>query len=325
MLTVGAGGPVPPGDNGHPDRAEHSTRNWRGCHYGLDHACVASVRGTTSVWRGETSFWAFLVGFWTSWAALMTSIPSLPLAIATYFVEQNTAKVCLWVTAVVCLIISSYLVWRAERIKLLELTKKQRDLEERDLILRKREIETREEQTDELRRNREQRDPELDPAIRAFRETRYRSQISGHAADDQTLDEAVSWIAAKSAWGRLQAAESGVDNMFHIGLLIAAGDRLLKSLESGTIIVCARREGSFSYEELAPSFWRDRKLNVNSAPARYCAVSIGFRDNHTNTDSDKYVDPCCDLNLVKELFPEQDELLDAATAEILAKRSHSKP
>jgi hypothetical protein len=174
-------------------------------------------------------------------------------------------------------------------------------------------------QTEEMRRQREQREREIDPSLSAFRENRRKFIEAGGVVDDQRLDQIVWWIAAKSAWGRWQAAEWGIENMSHIGLLIAGGNRLLQFLESGAVIIRARREGKSSYEELAPDFWRYRHLSVDSDPIRNCAVSIRLRDE--DADADRYVDPCCDLNRIKELLPEQDEQLEAAIADILTRRN----
>jgi hypothetical protein len=60
-----------------------------------------------------------------------------------------------------------------------------------------------EQQTDEMRRQREQRERELDPALRAFREQRFQAMNSGGVIDEESFD----LLAARSAWGRWQAAQ----------------------------------------------------------------------------------------------------------------------
>ena len=66
----------------------------------------------------------FARSFFGNWFAYMSGGPSVPVAIAALYVESNVAKILLWVTAVGCIVISAYFVWRAERITVIELKAK---------------------------------------------------------------------------------------------------------------------------------------------------------------------------------------------------------
>jgi hypothetical protein len=52
----------------------------------------------------------------------MSGGPSVPLAILALFVESDAAKIGLWITAAVCVVLSAYFVWRPERLKVIDLT-----------------------------------------------------------------------------------------------------------------------------------------------------------------------------------------------------------
>src|SRR4051812_14766899 len=112
-----------------------------------------------------TTIRAFLWAIWSSWFALMSGPPTVPLTIAAFYVENTTARIILAVTAVICLWAAAYAVWGKER--------EERHRVEADLIAARASNEHAlaiERQTEEMRRQREQREREIDPAIRAFRE-----------------------------------------------------------------------------------------------------------------------------------------------------------
>jgi hypothetical protein len=62
----------------------------------------------------------FLLAFLPQWATAMSGALSVPLAIAALFVSNDSARLGLGLTAVVCFIASSYLVWRKERLRAIE-------------------------------------------------------------------------------------------------------------------------------------------------------------------------------------------------------------
>lgn len=72
----------------------------------------------------QARFRDFLRAFWPNWFALMSGGPSVPLAIWAFFVENNTAKIGLWITTAVCALLSAYFVWRPERKSVIDLTEK---------------------------------------------------------------------------------------------------------------------------------------------------------------------------------------------------------
>lgn len=71
----------------------------------------------------------FLKGFATSWFAGMSGGLSVPLAVAAFYVPNDTAKILLGCTAYVCLVVASYWVWKKERDQrvLLQITKPRLD------------------------------------------------------------------------------------------------------------------------------------------------------------------------------------------------------
>jgi hypothetical protein len=77
------------------------------------------------------TFRNFLGAFWRNWLSLMSSGPSVPLMIASYYVESWVAKIALWLMAAGFVIWSAYLVWRPERTEVNELRKKLARISER--------------------------------------------------------------------------------------------------------------------------------------------------------------------------------------------------
>ncbi len=67
------------------------------------------------------TFQNFAKAFWRSWFALMSGIPSVPVAIGAFYLENTIAKIALWVTAAGCLILSAYSLWKTERTKVQDL------------------------------------------------------------------------------------------------------------------------------------------------------------------------------------------------------------
>jgi hypothetical protein len=54
----------------------------------------------------------------------MSGAPSVPAAILAVYVENTTAKIVLGITAVICFVLSGFLVWRIERQKVVDLERK---------------------------------------------------------------------------------------------------------------------------------------------------------------------------------------------------------
>jgi hypothetical protein len=82
--------------------------------------------GSTVAAMAQARFWDFIRAFWPNWFALMSGGPSVPLAIGTQFVESDAAKIGLWITAAICVVLSAYSVWRPERLKVIDLTERVR-------------------------------------------------------------------------------------------------------------------------------------------------------------------------------------------------------
>jgi hypothetical protein len=68
-----------------------------------------------------SSFFSFLRAFSPWWFVLMSGGPSVPAAILAYYLDPLPAKIALWATAAFCVIMSAYLVWRRERLTVIEL------------------------------------------------------------------------------------------------------------------------------------------------------------------------------------------------------------
>jgi hypothetical protein len=65
----------------------------------------------------KTTFPEYLWAFTGRWSVLMTSAPSVPAAIAAAFAPNWIARIVFAATAVICFLVSSFLVWRNEREK----------------------------------------------------------------------------------------------------------------------------------------------------------------------------------------------------------------
>lgn len=63
----------------------------------------------------------FVRAFGTNWFAVMSGGPSVPFAIWALFVQNETARVGLWLTAAGCIVLSAFFVWRAERKEVVDL------------------------------------------------------------------------------------------------------------------------------------------------------------------------------------------------------------
>lgn len=54
----------------------------------------------------------------------MSGAPSVPLGLIGYFIENDALRIILFGTAAVCIVISGYLIWRHERLSVIDLTEK---------------------------------------------------------------------------------------------------------------------------------------------------------------------------------------------------------
>lgn len=72
----------------------------------------------------QSRFRDFIRAFWPNLFALMSGGPSVPAAMLALYVDAPWAKIALWVTAFICLVLSAYFVWRPERRKVIKLTDK---------------------------------------------------------------------------------------------------------------------------------------------------------------------------------------------------------
>lgn len=62
---------------------------------------------------------AFFAAIWAHWFTAMSGPLSVPVAMAAFLVENQTAKILLGLTAFVCVWAATYRVWRAEHEKVL--------------------------------------------------------------------------------------------------------------------------------------------------------------------------------------------------------------
>lgn len=67
---------------------------------------------------------AFLHSFAGTWFSLMSGGLSVPLAVLAFFVGPVPARVVLIITAFVCFCSASYVIWRLERVKAIDLARK---------------------------------------------------------------------------------------------------------------------------------------------------------------------------------------------------------
>jgi hypothetical protein len=68
----------------------------------------------------------YLLAYWESWFALMSGGLSVPAAVSALYVQNDTARAALWITAALALVLSGYFVWRLERQKVIGLSKSER-------------------------------------------------------------------------------------------------------------------------------------------------------------------------------------------------------
>jgi hypothetical protein len=171
------------------------------------------------------------------------------------------------------------------------------------------------EQTEEMRRSREERERELDPTIRAFRESRYQLVASGGAIDEASLGMIIWWISTKSAWGRWQAAQRGLEETAvpDQSFLSLTASHLTTKLEEGTIAARAWRANDSSYKELSPDFWKWKYLRVVPDNFSIWKALICLRGTTEAIEDTEYTSPVCDWNHIKMHFPETHEEIDAAT------------
>jgi hypothetical protein len=74
--------------------------------------------------RLQARFRDFIHAYWPNWFALMSGGPSVPAAIAAFWVQSDVAKIALWATVAFCFVLSAFFIWRAERLKVIEFTER---------------------------------------------------------------------------------------------------------------------------------------------------------------------------------------------------------
>jgi hypothetical protein len=73
------------------------------------------MTGGSSIGRKGTGFRDFVQAFGGRWFVAMSGPLSVPLGFIAYLVQNDAAKILLLVTAISCVIYSSYRVWKTER------------------------------------------------------------------------------------------------------------------------------------------------------------------------------------------------------------------
>jgi hypothetical protein len=72
----------------------------------------------------DTEIWLFIRSLRSRWFIYVSGAPSVPLAAATLFVENQIARIGLWTTAILCFWLAAFFVWRQEHRKLRETREK---------------------------------------------------------------------------------------------------------------------------------------------------------------------------------------------------------
>jgi hypothetical protein len=78
--------------------------------------CPIIRTGRAMIVAEKPTLWNFGLAFLHGWATAMSGPLSVPLAIAALWVENNTARALLGVSAFLCVWVAAYGVWRNERI-----------------------------------------------------------------------------------------------------------------------------------------------------------------------------------------------------------------
>jgi len=63
----------------------------------------------------DSSVISYLRAFGIRWFVAMSGPLSVPLAVLAYYIQNDTAKIVLFATAIFCAIFSSYWIWKVER------------------------------------------------------------------------------------------------------------------------------------------------------------------------------------------------------------------
>lgn len=82
----------------------------------------------------------------------------VPISVAGYYLTGGLAKALFAVTGIFCVFLAMYLVWRMERLKVVNLENKIVELEKPNPL-----VDAQREHTEELRKQREQKDKENTP------------------------------------------------------------------------------------------------------------------------------------------------------------------
>ena len=70
----------------------------------------------------------FTRAMWGAWLTRMSGPLSVPLAVATYFVSNEAAKILLGLSAFICLWVTAFFVWKREHDKVVERDQQKRQL-----------------------------------------------------------------------------------------------------------------------------------------------------------------------------------------------------
>lgn len=71
--------------------------------------------------KPQAGFRDFIRAFGDHWFNYMSGSLSVPAAMLALYVESPVAKLALWLTAAACIVLAAYLVWRTERLKVIQL------------------------------------------------------------------------------------------------------------------------------------------------------------------------------------------------------------
>jgi hypothetical protein len=171
-----------------------------------------------------------------------------------------------------------------------------------------------------MRRQREQREREMDPALRAFREYRFQIINRGGAIEEDSLSIQLWWIAARSAWGRWQTAQNHLPAPTgaeppRITLRITES-YVLDLLVSGRLVARAQREDDGAWEELSPYFWTTKFLQLECNPISLYRLKIPLASRRIKNRFNWISLPPLRWSQIKAIFPEHDDETDAETARL---------
>lgn len=179
------------------------------------------------------------------------------------------------------------------------------------------------EQTEELRRQREVTEREADPLIRLLRARQEETLKTGAAKEEVELNTAIWIVGVKSAWGRWQDATRGGkwDEQARMHLAVSV---IQHKAETGELLIRASRSGSTTYEFIPPDLMlKTACLRIERHPSTLWRVYVGPRgtgDGPWPPEIPKYDSLRVETRRLRELWPENDPLIDDRTAKLLAQK-----